>query len=252
MHQATAFYGDHGVKRTFLDRIAEARQYNLLRQGQPQVSDMPLEAGEPGCAITITVGSYSPWHYATELGVPIWVPIMHEFLFEHVTPDLSGEVAELFLQSIPPGLTEDAFNRIFCRFMAAQLVDPTHGLSMFGPFTAQAHGAIKNIGALFLRGMSGQRIDAIEWQEMLTLVGQCPAPPESAACNAMSALASIVKAGLSRNAADTGVALHMLLDLHPGEKARRGQAMWMAQTLTGLFAKGEKATVASNRRLEPA
>lgn len=101
-----AFHNDPKIKRKYLSRVRAHRKADEIIKGQY------WQDGK-GCAVGCTVHSDEHSAYETELGIPEWLAILEDTLFEGVSTEYSKTWPENFLKSINIGADLETIKSTF-------------------------------------------------------------------------------------------------------------------------------------------
>ncbi len=149
-----AFHGDPKVKEKYLARVKAHRKADEIVKG------LYWEDGK-GCAVGCTIHGENHRAYEKELGIPIQIAHLQDWLFEHLP---NGEAKGLpvdFLEAIPVGAD---LKLVLPRFFHWILVDPD-GVIQYaqGEGEERAKEAILSVAALHNRVVKGQEVTSEQW-----------------------------------------------------------------------------------------
>jgi hypothetical protein len=105
-----AYHGSEEIKRKYVERMqAHIAADELVRGAR-------WNDGK-GCAIGCTLNKYNHKAYETELGLPEWLAILEDEIFENVSVEYSKDFPLRFLQAIPVGADAGGVGRSFSLFV---------------------------------------------------------------------------------------------------------------------------------------
>ena len=99
-----SFHNDQAVKDKYITRVHAHQEADRLIRG------IGWKNGK-GCAVGCTLENYDHSLYPVELGIPEWLAIVEDTLFEGMSLKKSKTWAEVFLKAVPLGVTEARFER---------------------------------------------------------------------------------------------------------------------------------------------
>lgn len=100
-----SFHNDIKVKNKYLKRVNDHFKADEIIKGEY------WENGK-GCAVGCTVHSSNHMAYEIELGIPEWLAILEDRVFEGLPNDKAKAFPKEFLSSIRIGVTEDQFESL--------------------------------------------------------------------------------------------------------------------------------------------
>ena len=104
-----AFHNKKSIKQKYIKRLEEHYKADEIIHG------VYWQDGK-GCAVGCTVHSDSHQCYETELGIPKWLALLEDALFEGMGNDKAKEFPLQFLKTIPLGVTEKQFQSVYHKF----------------------------------------------------------------------------------------------------------------------------------------
>jgi hypothetical protein len=146
-----AFHGDQAVKDKYLVRVRAHREADEL------VQRIGFDGGK-GCAVGCTLDAYDHSRYPVELGIPIELAHLEDFIFESLSKEDAMGWPERFLSSAKPGAD---LRMVWDRFTLWILIEehPDRG----------EHCA--RMGKLFERHINGDTPTKKEW-DMVAMVAR--------------------------------------------------------------------------------
>lgn len=102
-----AFHNDPAIKQKYLDRVRKHREMDNLIQGTG------WENGK-GCAVGCTLENYDHFRYPIELGIPTWLAMVEDKIFEGLPQNKAMDWPERFLSAIRVG---DNLERVKAPFL---------------------------------------------------------------------------------------------------------------------------------------
>ena len=114
MKHLGAYFNDHTLKASVLEKILAHQQLEQIVQG---------ETGEngTGCLIWCGLGVYDHQGYAQAFNVPIIIPYLGEHLFEQSPTGDSVAIPYKFMEAIPVGASWEAMERVWPKFCVKML-----------------------------------------------------------------------------------------------------------------------------------
>lgn len=146
-----AFHGKQEIKDKYLARVGAHALDDEIVKGQY------WENGK-GCAVGCTIHSSDHCLYESELGIPMIIARLEDYIFEALPLDLAKTWPERFLKAIPVG---SDLSKIWPRFAIWLLTDETHGAINFSKDSKHKE-IIKNVSNLYLTGLK-QEVSIAEW-----------------------------------------------------------------------------------------
>ena len=111
----SAYHGKHTIKRKFVKRVDDHLQAAEIIHGG-------YWNGERGCAIGCTIHSSDHAEYESVLGIPRWLAILEDYLFEHMKETDSYGLPGRLLEAIPIGYSNwNALYHDFCAFVLREV-----------------------------------------------------------------------------------------------------------------------------------
>ena len=104
-----AFHNDESIKAKYVARVIAHRKADNLIKGTG------WENGK-GCAIGCTLENYSHAGYETELGLPEWLAMLEDEIFENLTNGAAQKFPQQILEAIPVGAKN--FDKVKWKFCA--------------------------------------------------------------------------------------------------------------------------------------
>ena len=155
-----AFHGDPKVKEKYLARVKAHREADEIVKGQY------WENGK-GCAVGCTIHGQAHLAYEKELGIPIQIAHLQDFLFENLPNEEAKDFPVDFLEAIPVG--ED-LKPVLHQFLYWLLVDPEDGVIQYAQDEKeeQVKEAILSVADLYSRVMNGQEVTNEQWSATWT------------------------------------------------------------------------------------
>ena len=134
-----AYHGKEEIKQKYLDRVLAHREADEIIKGQY------WENGK-GCAVGCTIHDSSHASYETELGLPEWLALLEDKLFEDMPNEDAKLFPEKFLLAIPIGAKNfDLVKWKFLRFVLDEQVVLADGLKIDDSLKEQVIEAIVGV-----------------------------------------------------------------------------------------------------------
>ena len=111
-----AFHNDQKIKDFYLNRVIEHKRADEIIQGKY------WENGK-GCAVGCTIHGSDHYAYELELGVPAWLAIVEDRIFEGLSKEEAKEFPEQFLTAIPVGVDLEQIKIPFLIFILESVDD---------------------------------------------------------------------------------------------------------------------------------
>ena len=222
-----AFHGDPKVKEKYLARVKAHRKADQIVQRHY------WEDGK-GCAVGCTIHGSDHQAYETELGIPIELAHLQDWIFENLPNGEARDFPVDFLESIPAGAD---LKLVLPQFLHWLLVDPEDGVIQYAQDEEQAkEAAILSVADLHSRVMKGQEVTHEQWVAVrdasraafwdasyASNVAEAARSAWTAACAASNAavVARAASESASRSASDAVIKRQKekLLELLAGESA---------------------------------
>ena len=150
-----AFHGDPKVKEKYLARVKAHRAADEIVQGH-------YWQNGKGCAVGCTIHSNDHQAYETELGIPVQIARLQDWLFENLSNEEAMDFPVDFLESIPVGA---ALRPVVHQFLHWLLVDPEDGVIQYAQDEEreQVKEAILSVADLHNRVIKGQEVTNEQW-----------------------------------------------------------------------------------------
>ena len=153
-----AFHGDPKVKEKYLARVKAHRAADEIVQGHY------WENGK-GCAVGCTIHGSDHQAYETELGIPIQLAHLQDWIFENIPNKEAKNFPVDFLESIPVGVD---LKLVLHQFLHWLLVDPEDGVIQYAQDEEQVKEAILSVADLHNRVIKGQEVTNEQWDAAWT------------------------------------------------------------------------------------
>jgi hypothetical protein len=112
--QIIAYHGDPKIKAKYLRRLRAHRRADEIVQGVGWETNGTTK----GCAVGCTLNAYDHSLYPIELGLPEWLALLEDSIFEGLQKDDALKWPTQFLSAIRPGAnTQKAYHRICSRIL---------------------------------------------------------------------------------------------------------------------------------------
>ena len=115
----TAFHGLKSLKIEIADCIEAHRQADEIVKGK-------TGQGGKGCAVWCAFDKYDHKAYETKLGIPEWLALLEDHLFEGMPNEQAMTWPGRFIDAIPVGAKN--WGDLYHDFMYYLMVDPLHGV----------------------------------------------------------------------------------------------------------------------------
>ncbi len=150
-----AFHGDPKVKEKYLARVKAHREADEIVKGQY------WDNGK-GCAVGCTIHGENHRAYEKELGIPIQIAHLQDWLFEKLRNDEVKDFPVDFLESIPVGAD---LKPVLNRFLHWLLVDPEDGIVQHAQEVGaeRVKEAILSVADLHTRVIQGEEVPNEQW-----------------------------------------------------------------------------------------
>ena len=141
MTELTAFHGKPEIKQKYLARLEEHHRLDHIVQGVRFEKN-----GETrGCAIGCTLDKYDHQAYETELGIPIWLALLEDCIFEGLPAKVAPQFAVDFLTSIQPRANLEPVRHRFCVFLMKDNIKRVSVLKLEAKLKDQVLAAIHGV-----------------------------------------------------------------------------------------------------------
>lgn len=151
-HKMIAFHGDPKIKEKYLARVQAHRIADEIIHGDYWVNGK-------GCAVGCTVHSNQHRDYETELGIPVKLARLEDWLFENMANGNSMTWPERFLEA--PAVGAD-LNLVWSQFAEWLLVDAEWGVIKFAK-TDRTRAAIQGVADLYQKMNLGELITSTQF-----------------------------------------------------------------------------------------
>src|SRR5262245_15041119 len=118
-----AFHNDPAIREKYIARVEAHRAADEIVQGL--YTQHYGEGKLRGCAVGCTIHGNDHRAYETEIGIPEWLALTEDRLFERMPIENAKLWPGRFLNAIPLGAD---LRSVFPKFMAWILIDPEHGV----------------------------------------------------------------------------------------------------------------------------
>ncbi len=106
-----SFHNSQALKEKYVSRLQEHRRLEHLVQRIGWISENHEGTEPKGCAVGCTLENYDHGRYPIELGLPVWLAYLEDYIFEDLPPGEAEQFAEDFLSILPVGVDIDG-NRV--------------------------------------------------------------------------------------------------------------------------------------------
>src|SRR3990167_8362331 len=138
-----AFHNDRKIKALYLKRVRQHRKLDEIVKGTY------WENGK-GCAVGCTIHSSTHKNYESELGLPEWLAMLEDRIFEGLPNGDAKEFPEQFLKAIPVGADVQPVRDKFLYWL---LMDKKHGVVNNCGSDERVKKAVVDVGALLFRAI---------------------------------------------------------------------------------------------------
>jgi hypothetical protein len=163
-----SFHGKQEVKDFYVKRMEQHAKADEIIKGQY------WEDGK-GCAVGCTIHSSDHAVYQTELGLPEWLAILEDKLFEMQCNSDAKIFAVEFLQAIPVGVNLEPVKWQFCAFLLRENIDRVLNLDISSSLKEKVTTAIRQALAC-----CEAAIARVEWNEAAESARSARSAAESA------------------------------------------------------------------------
>ena len=153
-----AFHGDPKVKEKYLARVKAHRAADEIVQGQ-------YWGNGKGCAVGCTIHGSDHQAYETELGIPIQLAHLQDWIFENIPNKEAKNFPVDFLESIPVGVD---LKLVLHQFLHWLLVDPEDGVIQYAHDEEQVKEVILSVADFYNRVIKGQEVTNEQWDAAWT------------------------------------------------------------------------------------
>ena len=153
MSSLLAFHGKPEIKQTYLARVKAHAKADEIVKGRY------WENGK-GCAVGCTIHSSQHRNYETELGIPLRLAYLEDWLFENLPSAEAKKWPAKFLSAIKPGAD---LSMVWYQFQHWLLVDPKRGVIRFSGKHDAVRVAIQGVADLYESVMLGKTITNDQW-----------------------------------------------------------------------------------------
>ncbi len=145
------------MKEQYLDRVKAHRKADEIIKGEYWVNGK-------GCAVGCTIHSHDHGAYETELGIPVQIAHLQDWLFENLPNGEAKDFPVDFLESIPVGAD---LRLVLPKFVHWLLVDPENGVIQYAQGEEEeeekVRAAISAVADLHYRVIEGQEVTIEQW-----------------------------------------------------------------------------------------
>lgn len=195
MKKLLAFHNDPAIKQKYLARVQAHAQADEIVQGKY------WENGK-GCAVGCTIHSDRHADFAVELGLPEWLALLEDRLFENLSNDAARKFPVEFLESIPVGADLEPVKWKFFAYLIRENIERVTQLELDGALKTTVMSALRGALALHEIKISGGKVADLEW----SAAWSASRAAASASRAAASAAASAWSAAWSAESASQGTA----------------------------------------------
>ena len=142
-----SFFGEQCLKDAVVARVKEHQRLDQIIQGT-------YWDGVRGCAIGCVLHSDDHMSYETQLGLPVFLAHMDEYIFESIPPKEAVLWPLRFIEAVPVGVDLEL---VFPRFMHWLLSDPD---GMRRHANARTLPVIDTLVRIYARRIEGMPFDA--------------------------------------------------------------------------------------------
>lgn len=139
-----AFHGDQAIKDKYIARVKAHREADRLIRGQG------WENGR-GCAVGCTLEAYDHSRYPVELGIPVSLATLEDWIFENLRHEDAMAWPERFLAAAKPGADLSLVRDRFAHWLLVDELAPLDSVHC------------RDMGALFARAIAGDEPKPEEW-----------------------------------------------------------------------------------------
>lgn len=161
--QLIAFHGKASVKKKYVDRVKEHKRLDQISKGVYwSEKDGKIKGCAVGCTLERTnIDLQIHRQYEIELGLPEWLAILEDRIFENLPDAESKEWPVKFLEAIPVG--KKINEKVLSKFMVILMLDKKHGnITRAGEFK-DVEAAIKQVAKLHKKQSVVQNAERSWW-----------------------------------------------------------------------------------------
>src|ERR1700674_3593048 len=136
-----SYLGDPAVKTKYLERVRAHARADEIVKGQY------WEDGK-GCAVGCTIHSNKHDRYETELGMPAWLALLEDSLFENLPNGEAKAFPEQFLKAVPVGINLEPVKWQFCSYLMEENLARVETLDINDDLKKQVGDAIRQCKSL--------------------------------------------------------------------------------------------------------
>ena len=138
MTQLLSFHNDPKIKALYVKRIMDHAKADELIKGK-------YWEGGKGCAVGCTIHSSRHKAYEEELGIPEWLALLEDSLFEGLDNGDAKKFAVDFLVSIPVGINLEPVKWKFCAFILKGNIKRVLRLKITGSLKEEVAESIRGV-----------------------------------------------------------------------------------------------------------
>lgn len=172
MNKLVAYFDSSDLKSLYLDRVREHQWLDQLVQGQGHFDGK-------GCAVACTMHEYNHAAYETEIGVPVVLARLEDYIFEGLPIVKAKAWPAAFLAAIPVGAD---LSMVWPRFAVWLLRDELK--------QHDKAGMCERVAVLYDRWISGDKPTGAEWRETRRAAASASAAASAARAAALAASAA--------------------------------------------------------------
>ena len=189
-----AFHNNPSIKEKYLSRVRAHRAADDIVRGR--YGNEEGISGWRGCAVGCTIHGESHIAYEIELGIPKWLAVTEDNIFEFMSADKAPDWPIRFLEAIQVGAD---LSTVFDRWMQYLLIDDRDGVLQYTDQPGKE--AIQKTADLIRRKMDGESVPLSVWQEnAAAAVAYADAAAYAAAAYANAAAANAAYANANADA----------------------------------------------------
>lgn len=145
-----SFHNDPAVKAFYVKRMADHLAADEVRQNYGYWED------GKGCSVGCTIhsGDHSAYEREDGPGLPEWLALLQDALFEGLTPAAAMEFTAHFFPAIPVGVDLDPVKWRFCAFLMRENLERVSALDIDASLKQKVLSAVQQVLALLERTLA--------------------------------------------------------------------------------------------------